>query len=79
MNDAPLDYKELWYKLRALLAQQAKQEAERAATAMEEFKIRRAQGAYDMARRVIALMDDIKSRESGAEAAFSDDEESLKH
>lgn len=79
MNDAPLDYRTLWLKLRALLERTGVQEAVSAMGSKEEFKMRQAQGAFDMCRRVVAMMDDILERERGADSAFLDEDSSVKH
>ena len=77
--DSPLDYKDLWGKLRALMNKVAIDEAKRAATAKEDLRVRQAQGAYDMALRVIALMDGIMDEERNSGAVFDDSDNSGLH
>lgn len=63
--DSPLDYKTLWVRMRARLARIAASEAERAVTGKEMRDIFKAQGGYDMARRIQSEMDAMKDQEQG--------------
>ena len=71
--DVPLDYKELWFKLRAVLVATADQEAQRCASAKEVRDVRRAQGAHEMCRRIVAMMGEIVQHERGDSLDLSDD------
>lgn len=72
--DAPLDYKELWISLKERLIQVVDQQAITAATSKDEWHIRRAQGGYEMARRVLVEMQSLVDAARGAESVYSDTE-----
>lgn len=74
-----LAYDEMWLKLRARIERMAAEEAVRAAVAIDEIKVRRAQGAHEMCKTLVAVMDEIKSLEQHGTTAFEDEDDQLKH
>ena len=77
--DAPLDYRELWQKLRVVLNNCASNEAVRAATAKDEPAIRKAQGAYEFALRAVSIMDRLVQDERSSETVFDEDANETEH
>ncbi len=71
--DSPLDFRLMWEKLRGQLNMVANFEAIGAAKAKDEVTIRKHQGGYDMALRVVALMDQMKDEERSAEVSATDE------
>ncbi len=71
--DSPLDFRLLWEKLRGQLNMVANFEAIGAAKAREEISVRKHQGGYDMALRIVALMDQMKDEERSAETSATDE------
>ena len=72
--DSPLDYKQCWTRLRAAIREAAAGQAGNAATALEEIKVRRAQGAFQFCNQILAIMDNIVEEERGGKVLRTDDD-----
>ena len=75
LNNAPLAYDVLWDKLRARFHMEAKNQAIRAATAKEEWVVRKAQGAFQMCQDAIAIMAELHELERTGGVPIPDEDD----